>query len=190
MEKNNFTIHTVILYFTASTDKSTLDQIYIAGGHIGGGGGAGNDGSDEGRWRRAGAAGRRVAASAGTAAAGMALEKRRWSAGGLALAARYYVEYDTIYCVKNSALQKCSVYLSTIDRGLRAPGFKRQTLNLTYLAGPCEQGIATSNLNSSLSCCSYRFALIKCNTLVCLIESFPASPICRGLPMFWCTCAC
>jgi hypothetical protein len=49
---NNLAIHTVILYFTASTDKPTLDQIYIAGGHLGGGGGAGNDGSDEGRrWR-------------------------------------------------------------------------------------------------------------------------------------------
>jgi hypothetical protein len=63
---NNFAIHTVILYFTASTDKPTLDQIYIAGGHLGGGGGAGNDGSDGGRRRRrrAGAAGRQAAASA------------------------------------------------------------------------------------------------------------------------------
>jgi hypothetical protein len=88
---NNFAIHTVILYFTASTDKPTLDQIYIAGGHLGGGGCACNDGSDEGRWRQAGAAGWQVAASAATAAAGKALEKRRGSAGGSALAACYYL---------------------------------------------------------------------------------------------------
>ncbi len=41
-----------------------LDQIYIAGGHLGGGGGTGNDGSDEGWWRWVGAAGRQAAASA------------------------------------------------------------------------------------------------------------------------------
>ncbi len=41
----------------------------------------------------------------------------------------------------------------TVYTGVQeTPGFKRQTLNLTYLAGPCEQGITTSNLNSSLSC--------------------------------------
>jgi hypothetical protein len=39
---NNFAIHTIILYFTASMDKPMLDQIYIAGGHLGGGGGASN----------------------------------------------------------------------------------------------------------------------------------------------------
>ncbi len=72
-------------------DKPTLDQIYIAGGHLGGGGGAGNDGSDEGRHRQAGVAGRQASASAATVAEGVALEKRRQSAGGLALAACYYL---------------------------------------------------------------------------------------------------
>ena len=68
-----------------------LDQIYIADGHLGGGGGAGNDGSDK-RWRRrAGAPGRQAAASAATAATGVALDKRRWSAGESALAACYYL---------------------------------------------------------------------------------------------------
>jgi hypothetical protein len=86
---NNFAIHTVILYFTASMDKPMLDQIYIAGGHLGGGGGTSNDGSDEGWRRRAGASGRQAAASAATTVAGMALEKRRWSAGGSALATHY-----------------------------------------------------------------------------------------------------
>jgi hypothetical protein len=49
---NNFAIHTVILYFTALMDEPTLDQFYIACGHLGGSGGGGNDGSDEGRRRR------------------------------------------------------------------------------------------------------------------------------------------
>jgi hypothetical protein len=31
---NNFAIHTVILYFITSMKKPTLDQIYIAGGHL------------------------------------------------------------------------------------------------------------------------------------------------------------
>ncbi len=95
-------IHTVILYFTASMDKPTLDQIYIAGGHLGGGGGgAGNDVSDEGRWQRhAGEAGWQAAASAATAAAGVALEERRWSAGGLALTACYYLLTTYLLCEK------------------------------------------------------------------------------------------
>jgi hypothetical protein len=88
---NNFAVHTIILFFTALTDKLTLNQIYIAGEHLGGGGGAGNDGSDEGRQRQMGAAGRQAAASAATAVAGVALERRRQSAGGLALAACYYL---------------------------------------------------------------------------------------------------
>jgi hypothetical protein len=75
-----------------------LDQIYITGGHLGGGDGAGNDGSDEG-WRQwAGAAGRQAAVSAATAVAGVALEKRRWSAGGLALAACYYIVLIQWFC--------------------------------------------------------------------------------------------
>ncbi len=37
---------------------------------------------------------------------------------------------------------------------------------------------------------SYRFALIECNSLVCLIESFPAIPHMPGLLIFWCTYAC
>jgi hypothetical protein len=89
-----FYIYTVILYFTVSTDKPMLDQIYIAGEHSGGGGGTGNYGSDEGqRWRAGavGAAGPQAAASAATAAAGVALEKRRRSAGGSALAACYFL---------------------------------------------------------------------------------------------------
>jgi hypothetical protein len=103
---NNFAIHTVILYFTASTDKPTLNQIYIAGGHLDGGGSAGNDGSDEGQWRRAGVAGQQALASAATVAAGVALEKRRRSAGGSALAACYYV--PTYLLCEKSAPQKCS----------------------------------------------------------------------------------
>jgi hypothetical protein len=91
-----------------SIDKPTLNQIYIAGGHLGGGGGAGNDGSDEGQRRQAGAAGRHAAGSAATAAVGVALEKRRRSAGGLALAVCYYL---LTYCVKERAPQKCSAYL-------------------------------------------------------------------------------
>ncbi len=71
-----------MLYFTALTGKPTLDQIYSAGGHLGGGDGTGNDGSDERRRRRTVAAGRQAAASAATAAAGMVLEKRRRSAEG------------------------------------------------------------------------------------------------------------
>jgi hypothetical protein len=67
---NNFAIHTVILYFTVLMDKPMLDQIKIAGGHLGGGGGSGNDGSDEGPRRRAAVAGRLAVASAATAAAG------------------------------------------------------------------------------------------------------------------------
>jgi hypothetical protein len=97
---NNFAIHTVILYFTASTDKPMLNQIYIAGGHLGGGGGICNDGSDEGWHWRAGAAGRQAMASAATAAAGLALEKRRQSAGGLDLAARYYIVSTYLLCEK------------------------------------------------------------------------------------------
>jgi hypothetical protein len=107
---NNFAINTIILYFTASMDKPTLNQIYIAGGHRGGGGGAGNDSSDEGRRRRTEAAGGQAVASAATAAAGMALEKRRRSAGGSAFAACYYLLLT--YCVKKvlrkSALRSCS----------------------------------------------------------------------------------
>jgi hypothetical protein len=38
------------------------------------------------------------------------------------------------------------------DLGLRDAGVSETDTNLTYLAGPCEQGIATSNLNSSLTC--------------------------------------
>jgi hypothetical protein len=71
---NNFAIHTIILYFTTSMDKPMLNQIYIAGGHLGGSGGAGNDGSDEGRRRQqAGVAGRQAAVSAATAVPGMGL---------------------------------------------------------------------------------------------------------------------
>ncbi len=98
---NDFTIHTIILYFTALMDKPTPNQIYITGGDLGGGGGAGNDGSDEGRRRQAGAAGQQAAASAATAAAGVALEKRRQSAGGLALVTCYYLEYYLL-CEKQS----------------------------------------------------------------------------------------
>jgi hypothetical protein len=93
----------------ALTDKPTLNQIYIPGGHLGGGGGTGNDGSDEG-WRRpAGAAGRQAAASAATAAAGVALEKRRRSAGGLALVACYYLEYYLLYEKQCSTKVLCIV---------------------------------------------------------------------------------
>ncbi len=45
--------HTVILYFTTLMNNPMLNQMYIAGGHLGGGSGAGNDGSDEGQWWRA-----------------------------------------------------------------------------------------------------------------------------------------
>jgi hypothetical protein len=78
-------------------DEPTLDQIYIAGGHLGGSGGANNDGSDERRRRQADVAGRQAAVSAATAAAGMELEKRRRFAGRSAFPARYYL---LTYCVK------------------------------------------------------------------------------------------
>ncbi len=103
---NNFAIHTVILYFTVLTDKPTLDQIYIAGGHLGGGGGAGNDGSDEGQRGRAGVAGRQAAASAATAAADVALEKRRLSAGGSVTPIFYNIIVSIIHEKNRGKLHK------------------------------------------------------------------------------------